>query len=102
MISRKGKVPNASKEKYLSWLGKAKPVVMRGTKRRKVKTVQMTLSEDLVSEVDRFAKKIGTTLSEFTRGALRKAIARLKEEEMERRQREGYMNKPVKPGEFSD
>jgi predicted transcriptional regulator len=102
MISRKGEVPNATKEKYLSWLGKAKPVVMRGTRRRKVKTVQMTLSEDLVSEVDRLAKKIGTTRSEFTRRALQKAIAGLREKEMERRQRKGYMKKPVKPGEFSD
>ena len=67
-----------------------------------MKTVQMTLGEDLVSEVDRVAKKIGTTRSEFTRRALQEAIARLREKEMERRHREGYMRKPVKPGEFSD
>ena len=67
-----------------------------------MKTVQMTLGEDLVSEVDRVAEQIGTTRSEFTRRALQEAIARLREREMERRQREGYMKKPVKPGEFSD
>ncbi len=67
-----------------------------------MKTVQMTLGEDLVSEVDRVAEQIGTTRSEFTRRALQEAIARLREKEMERRQREGYRRKPVKPGEFSD
>lgn len=67
-----------------------------------MRTVQMTLGEDLVSEVDRAAKKIGTTRSEFTRRALQEAIARMREKEMERRQREGYRRKPVKAGEFSD
>jgi metal-responsive CopG/Arc/MetJ family transcriptional regulator len=67
-----------------------------------MKTVQMTLGEDLVSEVDRVAEQIGTTRSEFSRRALQKAIARLREKKMERRQRKGYMKKPVKPGEFSD
>ena len=67
-----------------------------------MKTVQMTLGEDLVSEVDKVAEQIGTTRSEFTRRALQEAIARLREKELERRQREGYRRKPVKPGEFSD
>jgi len=67
-----------------------------------MKTVQMTLGEDLVSEVDKVAEQIGTTRSEFTRRALQEAIARLREKELERRQREGYLRKPVKPGEFSD
>ena len=66
-----------------------------------MKRVQMTLAEGLVAEVDGLAKKIGTTRSEFTRRALQQAIARLREKEMERRQGEGYMKKPVKPGEFS-
>ena len=76
--------------------------MMNGGRRRKMKTVQMTLGEDLVSEVDRVVKKIGTTRSEFTRRALQQAIAGLREKEMERRHREGYRRKPVKPGEFSD
>ena len=66
-----------------------------------MKTVQMTLGEGLVSEVDRVAEQIGTTRSEFARRALQEAIASLREKEMERRQRKGYMKKPVKPGEFS-
>jgi metal-responsive CopG/Arc/MetJ family transcriptional regulator len=67
-----------------------------------LKTVQMTLGEDLVSEVDRIAKELGTTRSEFTRHALQEAITRLQENKMEQRHKEGYMRKPVKPGEFSD
>jgi metal-responsive CopG/Arc/MetJ family transcriptional regulator len=67
-----------------------------------MRTVQMTLGEDLVSEVDRVAKRMGTTRSEFTRKALLQSIARLKEREMERKHREGYARKPVKRGEFSD
>ena len=41
--------------------------------------VQITLAEELVAEVDRVAKKIGTTRSEFSRRALQQAIARLRE-----------------------
>jgi metal-responsive CopG/Arc/MetJ family transcriptional regulator len=76
--------------------------MMHRTRRKVMKTVQMTLGEDLVSEVDKVAEQIGTTRSEFTRRALQEAIARLREKELERRQREGYLRKPVKPGEFSD
>lgn len=67
-----------------------------------MKTVQMTLDETLVTEVDRVIKKLGTTRSAFTRDALRYALRRAQEKEMERKHREGYKRKPVKRGEFSD
>jgi len=67
-----------------------------------MKTVQMTLDEDLVAEVDKVAKKLGTTRSALTRHALRAALNRIREKEMERKHREGYIRKPVKHGEFSD
>jgi predicted transcriptional regulator len=67
-----------------------------------MKTVQMTLGEDLITEVDKVAKKLRTTRSEFTRRALHDAISRLKEQEMEKKHREGYRRKPAKRGEFSD
>jgi metal-responsive CopG/Arc/MetJ family transcriptional regulator len=66
-----------------------------------MRVVQMTLDEKLVSEVDSVAAKIGTTRSAFTRDALRAALARRKELELERRHREGYRKKPVRKGEFS-
>lgn len=67
-----------------------------------MQTVQMTLEEQLVAEVDDAVRKMGTTRSAFTREALRQALARIREQEQERRQREGYERHPVEPGEFSD
>lgn len=65
-----------------------------------MKTVQMTLDENLVDEVDRAAQVLGTTRSAFTRDALRDALARLKERELERKHRDGYARHPVAQGEF--
>ena len=67
-----------------------------------MKTVQMTLDENLLVAVDKAAKRIGTTRSGFTRDALRSALQKLRISESERKHREGYRRKPVKPGEFSD
>jgi metal-responsive CopG/Arc/MetJ family transcriptional regulator len=65
-----------------------------------MRTVQMTLEEELVDAVDRVARKLGTTRSAFTREALRAALVRSKEREKERRHREGYLRKPPGRGEF--
>ena len=67
-----------------------------------MKTVQMTLDEDLVIAVDKAAKDLGTTRSAFARVALRAALERVRIEAMERKHRQGYQQKPVRPGEFSD
>lgn len=66
-----------------------------------MRTVQMTLDEDLVKAVDKAAKQLGTTRSAFAREALRSALAKVRVMELERKQREGYRRKPVRPGEFS-
>lgn len=65
-----------------------------------MRTVQMTLDEDLVTAVDRAAKRLGTTRSAFTRDALRMALREVRLRDMERRQREGYAKSPVRKGEF--
>ena len=65
-----------------------------------MKTVQMTLEDDLVQRVDRAARTLKTTRSAFTRKALREALKRLAEQEQERRHRRGYEGRPVKAGEF--
>ncbi len=62
----------------------------------------MTLEEELVKQVDRVAGKLGKTRSAFTRDALRLALRRLREEEMEKQHRHGYLEQPVEPGEFDD
>ena len=66
-----------------------------------MKTVQMTLDDDLVSAVDRTARRLGTTRSAFTRAALRAALDRMRTRELERKHREGYARKPVRKREFS-
>lgn len=66
-----------------------------------MKTVQMTLDEELVAQVDRAVKRLGTTRSAFARDALREALARIRVAELERRHREGYLRKPVRKDEFS-
>ena len=67
-----------------------------------MKTVQMTLDENLIKAVDIAAKKLRTTRSAFTREALRSALKEVKARELESKHRIGYQRKPVKRGEFSD
>jgi metal-responsive CopG/Arc/MetJ family transcriptional regulator len=67
-----------------------------------MKTVQMTLDEDLIVSVDKIAKRLGTTRSAFTRQALKAALREARVSELERKHREGYKRKPVKKGEFGD
>jgi metal-responsive CopG/Arc/MetJ family transcriptional regulator len=64
-----------------------------------MKTVQMTLDEDLVTAVDQLAHRLKTTRSAFARDALRDALAKHRVEELERKHRRGYQRHPVKKGE---
>jgi metal-responsive CopG/Arc/MetJ family transcriptional regulator len=66
-----------------------------------MKTVQMTLDDELVSAVDRTTRRLGTTRSAFTRDALRAALDRVRVRELEDKHRKGYTRKPVREGEFS-
>lgn len=66
-----------------------------------MRTVQMTLDEDLVKSVDRVARRLRTTRSAFTREALREALARYNEAQLEQKHRLGYEKHPVGPDEFS-
>ncbi len=59
-----------------------------------MKTVQMTLDEDLVRDVDRLARRLRTTRSAFTRAALREAVSSYEVARLEERQREGYRRHP--------
>ncbi len=64
-----------------------------------MRTVKLTLDEELVQAADRTAKKLGTTRLGVAREALRAALARLKERERERKHREEYLHKPPKRGD---
>ena len=65
-----------------------------------MKTVQMTLDPDLVTDVDRAAARLGLTRSAFASRALRQALERLRLDALEERHRGGYRRKPVRRGEF--
>jgi metal-responsive CopG/Arc/MetJ family transcriptional regulator len=66
-----------------------------------MRTIQMTLDDDLVKAVDRVSKQLRTSRSAFARKALRDALARHKLEELERKHRRGYEKQPVAGDEFS-
>jgi metal-responsive CopG/Arc/MetJ family transcriptional regulator len=66
-----------------------------------MRTIQMTIDEDLVKAVDRVSKQLNTSRSAFTRKALRDALARYGHEKMERNHRRGYARQPVTANEFS-
>ena len=65
-----------------------------------MKTIQMTMENALVERVDARAKRLGTTRSAFARDALRAALQRFDEMELEERQIAGYRNSPPRPQEF--
>jgi metal-responsive CopG/Arc/MetJ family transcriptional regulator len=66
-----------------------------------MRTVQMTLDEELLELVDKVIKELKTTRSSFTRKALREAIERLKTKQLEENHRRGYEAHPVSTYEFS-
>jgi metal-responsive CopG/Arc/MetJ family transcriptional regulator len=67
-----------------------------------VKTVQLTLDEPLVDQVDKAVKELGTSRSAFTREALRAALARRQVQELENQHRKGYEANPVDPTDIED
>jgi len=66
-----------------------------------MKTVQMTLDEDLVRSVDRVRRKLHLSRSAFTRDALRESLARYSISQQENKHREGYERHPVAADEFA-
>jgi metal-responsive CopG/Arc/MetJ family transcriptional regulator len=66
-----------------------------------MRTIQMTLDDELVESVDKIIKELKTTRSAFTRQALQEAIDRLSTRRLEEKHRKGYELHPVNKGEFS-
>ena len=66
-----------------------------------MRTIQMTLDDDLVRDVDRVSKQLHTNRSAFTRNALREALSRHRLEQLELQHRKGYKRQPVADDEFS-
>ncbi len=66
-----------------------------------MRTVQMTLDDQLIELIDRAAKNLKTTRSAFTRAALRDALNKLEVSHLEQKHRQGYKAHPVNKKEFS-
>jgi metal-responsive CopG/Arc/MetJ family transcriptional regulator len=66
-----------------------------------MRTIQMTLDDNLVQEVDRVSKELHTNRSAFTRKALQDALTRYNLRKLERKHRQGYEEHPVAADEFS-
>ncbi|MCM8541326.1 MAG: ribbon-helix-helix protein, CopG family [Lentisphaeraceae bacterium] len=65
-----------------------------------MKTIQMTLDEALLEELDSLTRKLKVNRSAFTREALRREIRRQEDLELEEKHRLGYEKLPVTPEEF--
>src|SRR4030042_6014955 len=66
-----------------------------------MRTIQMTLDEDLVEAVDNIVKKLKTTRSAFARKALKDAIKQANITMLEKKHKKGYECHPVGNTEFS-
>lgn len=66
-----------------------------------MRTIQMTLDDDLVDSVDRIVNELKTSRSAFTRQALKDAIAAVNIKQKEERHRKGYELHPATKDEFS-
>ena len=65
-----------------------------------MKTIQMTIDEPLLDEVDQIIQMMNTTRSAFIRDALKLALKQQKIRHLEHKHQQGYENHPIKPGEF--
>ena len=66
-----------------------------------MRTIQMTLDNELVESVDKLVKELNTSRSAFTRDALREAVNRFYKDFQEEKHRKGYRAHPVNINEFS-
>ena len=66
-----------------------------------MKTVQMTLDDDLIKLVDKTAKTLNANRSGFTRDALRQALHQYNTKRLEEQHKAGHEKLPVTDNEFS-
>ena len=65
-----------------------------------LKTIQMTLDEKLLQDVDAMIDKLKTNRSEFIRQAMSRYLEEIRIQELEKIHREGYAKNPVTKDEF--
>ena len=65
-----------------------------------MKTIQMTLDEDLLNRVDKAIRELKTNRSAFIRESLQYFLESLRIKNFEKKHRDGYLKHPVQAGEF--
>ena len=71
-------------------------------KRKDMETIELTVDESLLAEVDRVTRKLAMTRADFARIALELALRNQKTIALEQQHAQGYARYPVKPDEFDD
>ncbi len=66
-----------------------------------MRTIQMTLDDELVATVDKVVKELKTTRSAFARKALKDAVKQVNIKMLENKHKKGYGHHPVDKTEFS-
>ena len=67
-----------------------------------MKTVQMTINEELLAQVDEVVQAEGSNRSAFIRQALEDALRHYSIAQLEQQHTAGYLRQPVTSGEFDD
>ncbi len=67
-----------------------------------MRTVQMTLDEDLVADIDQAAKELATSRSALARDALRAFLAQLQAKKLAEKHRQGYKKHPTTQEIFTE
>jgi metal-responsive CopG/Arc/MetJ family transcriptional regulator len=65
-----------------------------------IKTVQMTIDETLLAQVDNAVTELGTNRSAFVRHALELALKQLQIQKLEKQHQVGYERQPQTADEF--
>lgn len=65
-----------------------------------MKTIQMTINDSLLAQLDFAAEELATTRSAFIREAVQKALRQHRIRQLEQQHAAGYARHPVEPGEF--
>ncbi|MBF6595653.1 MAG: ribbon-helix-helix protein, CopG family [Thermaceae bacterium] len=65
-----------------------------------MKTIQMTIDDKLLEDVDKLTAQLETTRSAFVRSALQAAIKKHRIREAERKYIESYTKQPQQPEEY--
>jgi metal-responsive CopG/Arc/MetJ family transcriptional regulator len=66
-----------------------------------LRTIQITLSQELLSKIDQTVAELDTNRSAFARQAFEDALFRARIEQMERQHAEGYARQPQDPDEVA-